>query len=135
MLIEGANGCGIEDPPIRFFDDVVFGGHAEEDTVGRAGDTHKLAAMLRIAKREHWDVLLVQEVMWDSRTEASATRTASVCNFEVYASRGASGHQGGSAIFICKDSQTVKVRGPARCDLQGYCDVPVWIEGTKARVV
>ena len=56
-------------------------------------DTRKLAAMLRIAKREHWDVLLVQEVMWDSRTEANATRTANVCNFDTYASRGASGHQ------------------------------------------
>ena len=97
--------------------------------------TDKVSSLLRRAKREKWDVLLIQEVMWDSRSEENARRTARVCGFDMYASRGDSGHQGGSAVFIYKDSESVKVRGPARCDIKGYCAVPVWLEGTKARAV
>ena len=125
-------------PQMRFNSTLGYPGEGPTIATWNArglAETRKVAAMLRRAKASGWDVLLVQEVKWTEQSESAAERIAHVCEFEMYASRGSSGHQGGSAVFIRRDSATVKVKGKARTDIQGYCAVPVSIEGINARLV
>ena len=127
-------------PQMRFDSTLGYPGEGPTIVTWNArglANTKKVAALLRRAKHSKWDALLVQEVMWDEKSEKAAHTIARVCEFDMYASRGSSGHQGGSAVFIRKDSEKIKVRGKIKIktDLQGYCAVPVLIEGTKARLV
>ena len=125
-------------PQMRFNSTLGFPGEGPKIATWNArglAETRKVAAMLRRAKSSGWDALLVQEVKWTKQSESAAERIARVCEYDMYASRGSSGHQGGSAVFIRRDSATVKVRSKPKKDMKGYCAVPVLIEGVHSRLV
>ena len=99
-------------------------------------DMKKMSAVLRAAKREQWDALLVQELKWgDPKVDKSADTCARSGGWILHAARGPSAGSGGAAVFVRDTSDTIKVTGPAQCALYGLCAVPVEIEGKSARLV